>query len=578
MTQNKNTFEQPYQITTAQRLAAGALAGSLLTGVAIAPTEFSAPEAHTQKVTQPDLNLSAASSQVNIDSPAPKNVSPTDFSPNGFFTTHVSATASGAETTPNTPSLPEPPILERNNLIKLDTNNLVVSKEIEKSLSENVVYVPEIGCSGYLIRELSTKQPIGLEIADHCSFEGTNHFDNSLNRLKDEKGNNYINFKKPLQVQTGDKLDQMKTINYIDRVMAPAQNDKKLDLVIAAFKGHSPQEVLDAYKNSALTEEELENINNNDKIIISGWPVKQTNKDGQMHRQSFALNVLGRGVANTTGGKAINVLWTAVKKNKAGAVCSFGASGAEGRVFTEVGSKVDGKSAWTLVAFDDLIGDVNGTKEQAAQTKAYWENQFGIDLSPYGAVCAFGNKTPDANNSAAIIKLILSIEQIPGHGRKALLERARKEILNPKAKRTIVDGYYAYSPPETAKGGKFKWIYRPGVSVDTVTGSVVVSWNEPGKPSNLHQEYIDNSEFLTFYKGRPTDADPKLVVSKTAVRSVTNGKVPYFKDRSGITFGVEQPETFDPYYLKSYYLKIAGSSKGSNFTIAERKALKGGGF
>ena len=298
MIQNQNSLEQHKQFTNAQRLAAGALAGSILTGIAVAPAQATTPEGHAQEITQSDYNFDVAGSQADIQIPDPKNVSPTDFSPSGLFETHVSTTASGTEIAPNTPPLPEPPILERNNLIKLDTNNLVVPKEIEKSLRENVVYVPEIGCSGYLIREPSTKQPIGLEIADHCSFEGTNHFDNSLNRLKDEKGNNYINFKKPLQVQTGDKLDQMKTINYIDRVMAPAQNDKKLDLVIAAFKGHSPQEVLDAYKNTALTDEELENINNNDKVIMSGWPVKQTNKDGQMHRQSFALNVLGLGVAD----------------------------------------------------------------------------------------------------------------------------------------------------------------------------------------------------------------------------------------------------------------------------------------
>ena len=506
---------------------------------------------HTELHTQPKRKGLTSSEKVTK---LPSLVLPTKLSP---LPKQVSDT-------PTVTIMPE--------LANLHPEKLSVPSDIESVMMRDTVYMPAAGCSGFLVRHNDT--PIGVITAEHCSLRGNGPAPYFRQRYHGSDDRNYVIFPENADVMIGESMKTLEVVGQIHEFIVPNKTDSHLDLALGAFTGHTAREVLDTYNAMKLSTAEAQSITKNDTVFLSGWPDAQLNRNGANMRQSFAGRYVGDFNTTTTLGEQLKIHLVGVPVDKEGAVCSFGASGSQG--FVKQDNQI--RPIGTLASFVDLTGRYYGSTSADLQAKAYYERTLGVNLDGFGALCGFAYETPDSAEMPDVIQVVESLSDIPGQSIEDRKNKAYKEFFNPDIKKVIIDGDYGFnSGPD--KGSAFEWVNRPALLYNSDDNSAILAWYDPTSVNNLHLDYIDNIEYLTFYKHLVTDPDIKMISSEGAMQPISlvnSADNAAFVDATGKRIGQVLSSDFQP-ANDSYFLQRSENMSADGLTLYKRTDLTLGG-
>lgn len=309
-----------------------------------------------------------------------------------------------------------------------DPNN--ISAEIKSFMRENTLYLKELGgCSGQAIRN-KEGTIIGALTAEHCSL-------NSPLTRKEVNGRSYIVQPKPVIMRTGPTRGKLEREGVINRWILPKTSDATHDLAIGVKKGHTAEEVLDAYKATALSPSQIAKLQPGEDVYMSGWPVyRPSHLGGTNPQESFKMSFVNKGQSFSTSGKTLNVAWASVPRNKDGSVCSFGASGSEGFVYSH--GKVS--SLGTLSVFNDLKLTVPGISNAHVPTA---EELKETDVA---ALCGFNFELPTADTHD-VVKVVRAEKDIPGYvSPEAVAKYGTEQMKDPTVTKTVIDGFVSFAP------------------------------------------------------------------------------------------------------------------------------------
>lgn len=279
-------------------------------------------------------------------------------------------------------------------LQKLNPEGLSISPEISKIMHEDVVYLPALRCSGFLIRS-ENDEPIGILTAEHCSLRG---IDGRWSKSK--TGQTTLSFDQPFIAQTGDTMDNLTTVGEIRQFLLNSRYDTTHDMALGVFDGHTIKEVAARYKQISLPN--VYSLKKGDVIYNSGWPVDQPNNPGPLKRQGFAMSVLGSANWAITNGDVLNLLVAAVPvSGPDGTECSWGNSGSAAFI---VGPDGKPRIIGTASAFNDFGYLYNKGKPQDATAESnYISSTYNVDMAGYGAVCGFNYEPPVIASGAVVV-------------------------------------------------------------------------------------------------------------------------------------------------------------------------------
>ncbi len=283
-----------------------------------------------------------------------------------------------------------------------------ITPEIFSIMEREVVRIPALGCSGFLVRN-DEGDAIGFMTAEHCGLKAGRH-----ERVMGTDDKTYMVFPSPVVAQTGDTPDGMEDIGTVAEFAVWPENDYSNDLALAAFEGYTTTEVMEYYRH--YTTNQLANLPQGTTINMAGYPSVQPGSNGQLNRQEYSMSALGLTNATTNMGETIEVFVAAVKANGDDAICSNGTSGSEG--FTTTLSESDLEvpvSVGTLSIFNDFRGITYGTPESGEASREYMSNKFSVDLSDYDAICGFAFELPTQENGGVPITVVDSYVRVPGY-------------------------------------------------------------------------------------------------------------------------------------------------------------------
>lgn len=384
------------------------------------------------------------------------------------------------------PPTEKPSVVPPEHKQSIDISALTVPAEAAKAMADTV-YLPWSRCSGFLVRDAGG-EAVGYASAEHCGLldtagpaaaEDYRH----TRRIKGTDGNYYIVIAQPAVVaETGETQKNLQPVGSVDAMILPPSGNTSHDLALGVFAGHTPEEVLAAYNQNRLSDDMLAALKTGDVVYSSAWPVDQPKSPVGETRQQFAQAFLGLTWDSFDTGQSIdNMAVTAMPKDADGAICSPGASGSEAFVQTADGPR----SLGTLTGYVDLNGVLFGTPESAQAQRQYYSDLFGVDLDQMDSLCFYSLDPPTLDGDASVVKVVNSIDQIPGHEGEITpereLQKARQAFTDPATPKTILDGYL-YVP--ATKGGD-TWIDRPMLYHDAANGAVVLAYADPGDPDHL---------------------------------------------------------------------------------------------
>jgi len=416
---------QPHH-NTANKVLAGALALASLTSGNVPNTAEQPTEAALQQIVDMPTNLNqdpsthtitlpAATTQAESSLAASTDLHPEEAAGRSKKKKHPVHKVTLPPVVPPTPPETAPVAPEKlpdfNRVDILAQPGLFEIPDQVRNLFRDTVYLNELGCSGFLIRD-DHAIPIGFETAEHCLPH---------ERYQGSDGNTYM--AQFIGARRGDSEFALKFVDHATELVVAdaAQDSPSSDVAFGIFPGHTPEEVLKNY--NSIHDQEIGQLSVGQPVFMSGWPEFQENNPHpeNMDRQEFAGSLLGTEIVNTTKGESFLTLWAAMKNTTEGAKCSFGASGSEGFVLlqqTDADGKIyfEKRPVGTLAAFWDLESKTYGTPEQAEKEISWAEKRFSTKL-PEGttALCAFTvAANPDVSNpQKTVIKLVNSVNDIP---------------------------------------------------------------------------------------------------------------------------------------------------------------------
>jgi hypothetical protein len=377
-------------------------------------------------------------------------ISPTE-SPNPVETSVPTPQATTSETTQPTP-------VETKGHISLHPENLLVTESIKTIMDRNVVHIPDLGCSGFLLRN-KAGEAIGVRTAEHCSLLPKDGHWSTVIPNKPV----IFNFEKPLIVNQGTDFKTEQTIGTITQLIVNGPSDNRRDNAFGVFANSSPEEVL--ANSQQMTPEEIDTLKTGDVIYNSGFPLDQKLNNGPTKRQDFAMTVLGKVEWQITNGESLKLVVAAVPLSKDGAECSWGNSGSQAFIQRPDGSiGIIGSAS----AFNDFGNLYNGVAAGAAE-RADAESYFGVDLSGYVALCGFAYETPTPE-AGMIVGSVNVVDQLPITETPPTIYDKTREYVVEKFQdsthdRTIIDGIVEVA---TGKGGFY--VQRPEIIYDADTG------------------------------------------------------------------------------------------------------------
>ncbi len=189
----------------------------------------------------------------------------------------------------------------------------------------------------------------------------------------------------PLTIQQGNQSGtDMHNVAQADRFILPTTSNNKDDVALYVSKGHSPQEVLDLYKASSLTAEQVRGLKLGQAVDVSGYPQDQPNNPGSTRRQTLTLSFAGtKNGLELSSGQVIDAMFLAGMKSADGSECGRAMSGAS----LNVGSKIAG-----IVSANIDLSDAVG--------RQHWSDQLGVDLDGWDYLCIGSYGQPDLGNGS----------------------------------------------------------------------------------------------------------------------------------------------------------------------------------
>ncbi|HTB49043.1 MAG TPA: hypothetical protein VK712_03090 [Verrucomicrobiae bacterium] len=423
---------------------------------------------------------------------------------------------------------------------------MTIPPAVSQIMSENTVYLLPSGCSGFLIRN-PAGQPIGVQTAQHCGAMSQQDGDWGTNA----NGQPTVTFNSPMGVETGDTIDSLTDIGDITELALSAPTDATHDLALGALGDNSMPDVLANYNQ--MTPAQVAALQPGDVIYNSGWPQFEANNSGPRKREEFAMSVLGTSNITTTKGDNLNVLWAAVPESADGAECSFGDSGSAGFTLDQEGQPL---IIGPLSGFDDFGLVLNqNDPAAAASARTYYENEFGVDLTGYSAVCSFD--IGPLSTSSEVTAQVVAPEGPEGTPPPTPLENLEQQytadFFNPDFTRQVINGMVVITG---LKGSRY--IDRPAVYYDpSGDGTTLLAWcgdGDASSPDSLHIQALlgnDALQSVSIYSDNDGQTDPDLINSTGAVApsNDTQPGTPGFTDANGLHFGIyntDNPLSNDP--------------------------------
>jgi len=267
--------------------------------------------------------------------------------------------------------------------------------EVLTQMKENAAYIPELGCSGWIIRN-QDGMPIGVISALHCLIEH-----NKL--IQGSDGQWTFNTDNPIRVFTGDNTGDSSTestmteIGIIDQVYTNLDTTSSgtaqlytSDDAIFSMVGYDMQDVKDAVQSQFLTPDEISKLAEGSVVYQAGYPVDSSGSTDIVSRQDMALSVLGNSTTTLDDSKGnpleqLNVLFSAVTIDQAGYVCSPGMSGSMQFIINAAGQVkfigvFSGYNLWKAVP-------TAGVSSTAPANQQDSETFFNADLDQYAGYC-----------------------------------------------------------------------------------------------------------------------------------------------------------------------------------------------
>ncbi len=432
--------------------------------------------------------------------------------------------------------LPETPINNTTELKDLHPEKLVVPAEVSSYMQANVTYNYATRCSGFLIRDQQTGQPIGEQTAQHCGLLAK---DNHQSTGPD--GQPQFNFNGPFTVATGDRLDNtMVSVGRINRLLVSALDDTSKDIVYGAFGDNDPA-IVAANANLA-SGEELAALKKGDVIYASGWPVDQPQAtDSVLQRQEFAMHVLGDVTWELQTGQRLNIKLAAVPKSASDTECSPGMSGSEAFIYSADGQT---RNLGVLSGYTDFGLVYNQDPARAQAERQNIQTLFGVDMEGYAAVCAIAYTPPSIEQGAYVADVVdtsSTSEPLPELPPKnpnvqADLELAQHEFDDPTYRKQILDGTVNIF---SGKDGIDLYIHRPLAFYNPADNSVVIGYSNLDNNGRLIMAFYDNPSLVALYADRTDGTIPvqESIGQTTFGADTTGDDYGSYSDSNGFMFG-----------------------------------------
>lgn len=367
-----------------------------------------------------------------------------------------------------------------------------VPEHVAKVMDSEAVQIPALGCSGMLIRD-EEGAAIGVATADHC-------FDTSKLRLSSDGKSGTFLTSGSLDAFTGRTEKELSKAGSISEMLMWPAEDANHDLVVAAFDGHSAQEVLARYDHERLSYDEIASLKQGDVIYNSGWPAGQHDFDGVFKRQNFAMTVLGIQDVTVTTGKTIKMLVAAVPKTVDGAECSWGNSGSDAFVLSaedgpDGSLSVKPRFIGTAAAFNDFGLWYNTKASDAQAEKNFFESSFGVSTDGYAGTCGFAFETPDPAKGAIVVKPADFAQSFDEHVRQIdnYTETFRSKIESSTEHRQIIKGLVHVL---TGKNGY--WLQDPIMQIDQETQAVYLGYHYHPDGNRADQTDTPSVDYIPF--------------------------------------------------------------------------------
>lgn len=433
-----------------------------------------------------------------------------------------------------TPNLKNSPGSEYMNL---QPEKLHIPQLVADTMSLDTVYIPELGCSGFMVRNDQGKA-IGIETAQHCGLlYSDGHWGN------DSEDQTTVTFGAPVIVYTGSGAKNLKEVGQIDHFVLSNPTDKTHDQVVGSFEGEDPMAVLAAYKDRHLTAEQIGELKMGDIIYTSGWPQYQPKNPGAEARQQFAMRVLGLTNWYVSDGLQLELLVAAVPPNNDGSECSWGWSGSEAFVMRTI-TMPDGStqhvpySIGTASAFSDF-GRLFNNKSNGQTEKQSIEHSFGADMTGFAAVCGLAIESPSPEAGMEIAR----VEVLPYSEILQQESTFTSEFFTDTYERNVIEGLVYIQ-----QYGSPYWITNPAYTYDAATNSLVLAYacptdkGGPGDEGGLCTMQLTgsaiNQDILVY--GTDTQTSPNITTTSTGpLTAITNAESQMsYTDQSGLSIGL----------------------------------------
>ncbi len=414
-----------------------------------------------------------------------------------------------------------------------------VPERVSEKLRTEAVYLDGNGCSAFLIRN-PAGEAVGVETADHCLSASR------YPRIEGNDGQTYI--VNSSKARVGDRVDQLTEVGSLDKFIVPDEiTTWSQDLAYGVFQGRTETDVLANYKH--LAEDEVRALPRGSVVYMRGYPVDQPGND-VMQAQEFALTVIGTTTINVSNGKTLEVLLTAIPKNAANIVCSYGSSGSQGSVEREVTEpngtiQYELHSAGSLAVFNNFEGSTfNKTEEEREKARKWYEDEYQLDLSNAGGVCGFSFGEIDPSTNAIVLKTVESLDKVPGqvdHEKEyqEFRQRIHDTFFDPATTRTIIDGWVEMPLMRGGPGSPSSiWADRPDIIYDEKSGGSALVWFSPKGEDSLNIVRIPLENVTVWDKDIKPGVD--LLTSTGNVQQSVDAQgnlLNSFTDAGGLVFG-----------------------------------------
>lgn len=430
-----------------------------------------------------------------------------------------------SKATPGLPSIefPEPITTVRDKLVDYHPEKLRIPAAEAQFIAENAVKIPALNCSGLLVRDRETNQPIGFETATHCGL-----LKDDGHRGIDAAGNPTLDLGRPIVAYLGDRDDNLTAAGEAKQFIFAGDSDMTNDQAYAAFAGHTVEEVMRAAGQKS--PEEIQQYQQGDVVYVGMHPAAQPDTVGPNRRQDTPAIVLGTGSIRVANGLRLDVLTVAIPE---GVNCTPGASGSV--VFDlKDGHRSTNGVASAYTSFDPRLHPDG--EEAAREARGQAERRFGVSMKHVSGICSFAFRQPSVENGAVIANVV----DVPVYEQTPLNQFERQyteNFFNPDFTRHILKGGTIKIP--SPKGGD-TFLKDPVYEYDPVSGYVVFGGYNDGSKNGLTllPVHTESLNMLSVYKNG--EGLPHLTDAAGEVTFPLDGQPRHFTD-------TQNPDGFGEY-------------------------------